>query len=480
MKKIWNCLFAAAAALALAGCAREEALPGNESVLEDETGATRAGGSSTTTKNLLKAHEWRLIGVEAVWDGYPDDAEDVIQSNSAGNSIKFKSGSKMVFDFSANGGKTRDYYNETDVTLSNVGSMRWSVSQGNQLSFSGGGFPAVKMGQNTFTVESVDNNILHLSTRLWDGTYHLYFTATSWVSDPYDIPNLDDIRSSSTLVWEDDFDEPDYNINDKWDFEFGHNGGWGDDQLQYYCENGVFTYYTREGRRRISHDITSAYVSEGSLKIDAIDLGAPNSDADGCRYISSRMSTNEYWTYGLIEMKAKLPQMEGCWPAFWMLPKFGPADVMDESRTGGELDILENVPYWDPTEIWFSAHSYNATTEAGEDTGYLHPVSNVLYSYTGAGIEETPEDWHVYSMLWSHTEIRAFIDGEQYYYCPNPLPYGCNDDPGYMATWPFDQPFYIKLNLAVGGGWGGTVQDEFDRETFEVDYVRVYNLSNLY
>lgn len=181
------------------------------------------------------------------------------------------------------------------------------------------------------------------------------------------------------------------------------------------------------------------------------------------------MNTRWGWKHGYIEMSTRLPQTAGCWPAFWMLLKDGPSYVRDESGTGGEIDIMEYVPGEDPNLIHFSAHSYNATREAGEDTGYVDPETGIRYSYSDNVMISDPEDWHCYGMEWTHEYIRGYFDGIEYFYAPNPTP----DVPD-LATWPFDQEYYIKLNLAVGGSWGGTPAADFTEETFEIDWVRVY------
>lgn len=181
------------------------------------------------------------------------------------------------------------------------------------------------------------------------------------------------------------------------------------------------------------------------------------------------MNTLESWKYGYIEMRARLPRTQGCWPAFWMLLQDGPSYVRDESQTGGEIDIMEYIPGEDPNTVHFSAHSYNATREAGANTGYTDPNTGIKYSYSDNTYLSEPEDWHCYGMEWTHEFIRGFCDGVEYFYIPNPVPYS-----NLPATWPFDREYYIKLNLAIGGSWGGTPASDFSSATYEIDWVRVY------
>lgn len=268
-----------------------------------------------------------------------------------------------------------------------------------------------------------------------------------------------------TLAWRDEFNSgEDLTAADsKWTFESGGTG-WGNNELQYYCAGGSYTY------KGTPYNTTS--VSEdGTLRITAYKISG-NQKPDGKSYLSARMNTKQSWKYGYFEMRAKLPVKAGCWSAFWMLPRYGSSYVRDGSKDGGELDIIEHVPGEDENVIHFSAHSYYTTGEAvgeGDYVDYVHPVTGVSYGYTDSGTVDTPTAWHTYSMLWTQTEIRAFIDGEQYYYAPNPYPGTVN-----LPYWGFEQEFYIKLNLAVGGDWGGTPASDFSAETFEIDYVRVY------
>ena len=269
-----------------------------------------------------------------------------------------------------------------------------------------------------------------------------------------------------SLVWSDEFDAGE-SLSSNWTFETGGDG-WGNNELQYYCDNGTITL---SGTTYKTADVSS----DGTLKITAYKVSKSNS-TNMKEYISARMSTNQSWQHGYIEMRAKLPVTKGCWSAFWMLPKNGSSYVRDSSMDGGELDIVEHVPAEtsEQNKIYFSAHSYYATKEAqnaGDYVGYVHPATGVQYGHDGYGTVSTPTEWHTYSMLWTDEFVRAFIDGEQYFYAPNPYPGTVN-----LPYWGFNQEFYIKLNLAVGGDWGGYngIASNFGTPTFEIDYIRVY------
>jgi beta-glucanase (GH16 family) len=259
-----------------------------------------------------------------------------------------------------------------------------------------------------------------------------------------------------TLTWSDEFNSQ-ANLYSQWNFNVGGTG-WGNNELQYYCENGI---YTPTGQQ-------TASVSDGTLKIKAYKI-TPSRQSDNCEYISARMDTKEGWEHGYIEMRAKLPTTKGCWPAFWMLPSDGPYWVQDPTGWGGEIDIMEYVPNDGPRRIYFSAHCHDATRAAGVDTGYIDPTTGKKYSYSQHKDIDNPGDWHCYGMEWTSDYIRGYIDGVEYFYAPNP-----NPGKVYQYSWPFDQKFYIKLNLAIGGDWGGEVAAGFTEATYEIDWVRVY------
>lgn len=259
-----------------------------------------------------------------------------------------------------------------------------------------------------------------------------------------------------SLVWSDEFQNGTAPGNN-WTFEAGGTG-WGNGELQYYCAGGV---YSRTGQK-------TAAVSDGSLKITAYKV-TPRGDTNQRSYISARMNTALSWQYGYMEMRARLPLTAGCWPAFWLLPADGPSWVRDESGRGGEIDVMEFVPGEDPNTVHFSAHCYNATGEAGSNSGYVDPVSGIKYPYSNGVSVQNPGEWHCYGLKWTHKDIRGYCDGVQYFYAPNPSP-----DAEDWYSWPFDQEFYIKLNLAIGGSWGGDPDPDFTEATFEIDWVRVY------
>lgn len=239
-----------------------------------------------------------------------------------------------------------------------------------------------------------------------------------------------------SLVWQDEFNNarladgraamPDMS---RWYYETSEYGVW-NNEIQNYVSG---THGTD----------TCAIITDGTLKIIA--------KKKGDEVISIRMNTHESWTYGYFEARLKLPVGKGTWPAFWMLPK-------DQNKwpDDGEIDIMEEVgvrPNW--------------TSSAIHSKAYYHSIKT---HKTGEQYVPTAEsDFHVYGLEWTPDYIMGFVDGKAHFIFRN-------DKMNNKDTWPFDKPFYLKLNLAWGGDWGGMngVDDGALPATYEIDYVRVY------
>lgn len=242
------------------------------------------------------------------------------------------------------------------------------------------------------------------------------------------------------LVWNDEFnDVPDTDgtlpvPNEEWWFETG-NHGWGNNELQNYVN-------------RIHENDTVAKIQDGALIISAIKL---DKQYQGSDYISARMNTKASWKYGYFEMHAILPAGKGTWAAFWMLPQEFRNWPMD-----GEIDIMEYVGYM-PEIVHSTIHTdaYNHRKHT-EKSG----TKNIN------GVES---EYHTYSLEWTDDYIKGYVDGVEYFTFSN-------DRKGDKRTWPFDVLFCLKLNLAIGGDWGGKegVDTDIFPACYQVDYVRVY------
>lgn len=236
------------------------------------------------------------------------------------------------------------------------------------------------------------------------------------------------------LVWNDEFNYTGLPDSSKWNYDtIGNAWGWGNHELQLY------TVSRKE----------NATVSDGTLKIRAI-----REKFEGFNYTSARLTTKEKgeWIYGRFEIRAKLPDGRGLWPAIWMLPADWEYGGWPES---GEIDIMENVGY-DPYNVVATVHteSYNHAT-------------GTLRSHT-IEVKDNSNIFHTYALEWSKNRIDAFVDDSLYFTFKKEA----ND----YKVWPYDKRFYLLLNLAIGGDWGGKmgVNDSIFPAAMEIDYVRVF------
>lgn len=239
------------------------------------------------------------------------------------------------------------------------------------------------------------------------------------------------VPAGYNLVWSDDFESSKPALPDrtKWSYETGANG-WGNNEIQNYIAG-------------VSGTDTCALVSNGILKIIAKKRGS--------EVISIRMNSTSSWQYGYFEARLKVPGGKGTWPAFWMLPKNFSSWPLD-----GEIDIMEYVGYR-PNVVQSSVHTMSYNHSIGTEKTATKSISNA----------ET--EFHVYAIEWSADKITGFVDGEPYFTFQN-------DKKNDKNTWPFNAPFYLKLNLAWGGNWGGSqgIDNTKLPATYEIDFVRVY------
>ena len=257
---------------------------------------------------------------------------------------------------------------------------------------------------------------------------------------------------NNELVWGDEFDVDGSISLDKWNIETvaPNNGSWWNGELQYYTD--------KENNIKIE---------DGLLKITA-----KYESFNGKNYTSARINTQDKYefTYGRVELRAKLPNWEGMWPAFWLLG--ANYDVIDWPYCG-ELDVLEHGDYIkestvdDPGLISSAVH-YGPLDHKSQ---YAN-IPNTIFMATGQEnfvraekiIENPFDQFHTYSIQWAPDKIQFFIDDDMYFEFPLQAQHS-----------PFDKPFFLILNLAVGGHWtDGYVAPGFDQATYEIDYVRIY------
>ena len=258
---------------------------------------------------------------------------------------------------------------------------------------------------------------------------------------------------NNELVWSDEFDQDGPVSQDKWNVETipPNNGSWWNGELQFYTD--------KEDNIR---------VEEGLLKITA-----KYESYEGKNYTSARINTQDKFEfiYGRVEMRAKLPNWEGMWPAFWLLganideigwPNCGELDILEhgdyvKDSTSNDPGLISSAVHYGPQD--YSRQTTNVPGKIFFDTGQERFIRSEKI------IEKPFEEYHTYSMQWSPDKIQFFIDEELHLEFPMQSQHS-----------PFDKPFFLLLNLAVGGHWtDGYVASGFTEATYKIDYVRVYH-----
>ncbi len=225
------------------------------------------------------------------------------------------------------------------------------------------------------------------------------------------------------LIWSDEFNKDGLPDSTKWGYNLG-SGGWGNQESQYYTNR-----------------INNAMVKNGRLKIIA-----EKEKYEGSDYTSARLLTKNKFTfqYGKVTARAKIPFGKGTWPAIWML---GANDGVVGWPQCGEIDIMEHAGNRLDT-IYGTLH-YPGHSGANAD-GSTMMVKNV----TGA--------FHIYSMEWDSTAIKIYVDGQLNHTVAN------------SNSIPFNHAFFLIMNVAMGGGFGGPIDPAFKSAAMEIDYIRVY------
>jgi hypothetical protein len=233
---------------------------------------------------------------------------------------------------------------------------------------------------------------------------------------------------NTELEWSDEFDTEGSPIISKWAYDIGTNDGWGNGELQYYTSRS-----------------DNVIVEEGFLKIKA-----KKENFESAKYTSARLkSQGKYsFTYGKVEIRAKLPAAAGTWPALWML---GSNITTVGWPKCGEIDIMEQKG-WDKSMVSAALHNQSSSG----DTIYYQEVD----------VSTSTSEFHVYSVNWTPDEIIFSVDGKEYY------TYSPEDKTD--INWPYDSPQFIILNVAMGGSLGGEIPDDFSESAMHIDYVRVY------
>ena len=295
------------------------------------------------------------------------------------------------------------------------GSYNNAPYSGTTFKISDGGFMGWLVGASTYDIISITNDELIVRIiQKGDGfAWYHKFTSTK--------PTQGANYTYNNLVWEDDFNTDGTPDATKWTNDLGA-GGWGNGELQdYKTENAV--------------------VEGGSLKITA------KKDASG-NYTSSRLKSQGLYsfTYGRVEVKAKLPASQGTWPAIWMLGSNFSTVGWPQS---GEIDIMEQTGA-DKNTTLGTCHWFDTASASKADYGETTAISNAS------------SEFHFYTLEWTDTAIKVYLDDVKFYELTN------------NANLPFNADFFLILNVAMGGSLGGTIDPAFTEDTMEIDYVKVF------
>jgi beta-glucanase (GH16 family) len=246
--------------------------------------------------------------------------------------------------------------------------------------------------------------------------------------------------ASYKLAWSDEFSGPDGASPDssKWTYDTGGNG-WGNNELEYYTNRAQ-----------------NAQIKGGNLVITAQKEIFTGSDGVTRNYTSARLKTQGLFSqaYGRFEARIKIPAGQGIWPAFWMLGN----DITSNGWPKcGEVDIMENIGK-EPGTVHGSLHGPS-------NTG---PTSDATATFSLPSGQNFADDFHLYAVEWEPGTVRFYVDADLYATFTQPQwPAG--------GAWVFDHPFFIILNVAVGGDWPGSPDTAtvFPQQML-VDYVRIY------
>lgn len=291
-------------------------------------------------------------------------------------------------------------------------------TRGTMMNFSDNGFMGYYIGQSSYEIISITENRMVVRA-VMGGNDALAWYHTFTTINPVQDPTTD----YTTLVWSDEFDVDGAPNPSKWGYDIGA-GGWGNQEAQYYTNNP-----------------SNVIVQGGNLKITA-----KAENLSGSSYTSARIkSENKFeFTYGKVEIRAKLPSGGGTWPALWML---GENYATNMWPACGEIDIMEhkgNVP-----------NEIHGTVHYSGGSGGNGPTNSIT-------IAGATSQFHVYKAIWTPNSIRFYVDNVLFHTVAN------------NNSLPFNSDFFLIFNVAMGGTFGGNIDPAFSQSAMEVDYVRVY------
>lgn len=297
------------------------------------------------------------------------------------------------------------------------------LTTGTQFTISDDGFMSYYINTSTYEILEISETSMHLRAISGSSTNALAWYIKFTTDDGGDTGGVDLETEFTDLIWSEEFEEAGRPNDDIWNYEIGNgNNGWGNRELQYYTEENV------------------------TIIDDAMKITLKAESRSGFDYTSSRLNTLDKFDfqYGRIEFRAKLPKGEGTWPALWMMgvdfptvgwPFCGEIDVME--HRGNQQDVIHG-------SLHFPGNSGgNAVTSNVEKSG-------------------VSDGFNLYTVEWTEEHILFALNNKVYHTFEND------------GSLPYNQPFFLIVNVAMGGTFGGEVDPDFDQSSMEIDYIRVY------
>ncbi len=321
-------------------------------------------------------------------------------------------GYDFCYNYNAGGLKNVNLGPSESVIMSSPSAA--TRSRGTMMNFSDGGFMGYYIGQSSYEILSISETRMVVRAVMGGNP------ALAWYHTFTSVQPTQDATDYSNLVFSDEFATDGAPDPSKWSYDLGA-GGWGNGELQTYTNNPA-----------------NAVVQGGNLVITAV--------RNGNSYTSARLkSENKYeFRYGKVEFRAKLPAGAGTWPALWML---GQNYATNTWPACGEIDIMEHKGF-EPNIIHGTVHY------TGRSGG-----NGVTSRITATNVSST---YHIYKVIWSPQSIRFYVDNVLFHTILN------------TNSLPFNSDFFLIMNVAMGGTFGGPVDPAFTQSSMSVDYVRVY------
>lgn len=277
---------------------------------------------------------------------------------------------------------------------------------------------------NGQVVETQSNTHTYTYTGSGISTYEVFVSAyngTNFISKSITIT----VFVASSMIWAEEFNVNGAPNSAYWSYDLGTgDNGWGNSESQYYTNRSE-----------------NVIVEDGHLKIKLI-----KENYNGSQYTSARIKTQHKFSfqYGKVEIRAKLPSGGGTWPALWMLGN----NITTAGWPGcGEIDIMEHVGN---SQNLIHGTLHHPGHSGGNGDGGSVTVPNVS------------SEFHLYTVDWRASSIKFYVDNQLFYTFPN------------HSNLPFNQNFFLIINCAMGGNFGGAIDPNFTQSVFEVDYVRIY------